>query len=71
MTNSPNPEEKQAESRLIPFTVAGIICFGAALILGIGGWLLVSTNHRLAPEKDSIAVQISNQNSAVENSNAK
>ncbi len=69
MTNSPNPDEKPDESRLIPFTVAGIICFGAALILGVGGWYMFGTNHRLTPEKDSIAVQISNQNSTVENSN--
>lgn len=69
MTNLPNPEEKPNESRLIPFTVAGIICFGLALILGVGGWYLFGTNHRLRPEKDGIAIQISNQNSAVENSN--
>ena len=69
MTNSPNPEEKPNESRLIPFTVAGIVCFGAALLLGIGGWFLFGTNHRLKPEREGVAIQISNQNSNVENSN--
>lgn len=69
MANSANSEEKTIESRLIPFTVAGIVCFGAAVSLGIGAWYLFGTNHRLAPEKDGIAVQVSNQNSTVENSN--
>ena len=70
MANSPNPNEKSAESRIVPFTVAGIICFGTALILGLGSWYLFGTNHRLAAEKTSVAVQISNQNSAIENFNS-
>lgn len=69
MANSSNSEEKTNESRLIPFTVAGIICFGTALLLGVGVWYLFGTNHRLAPEKDSVTVQVSNQNSTIENSN--
>lgn len=70
MTNSPNPGEKSAESRLVPFAVAGTVCFALALLIGIGGWYLVGTNHQLAPERDTIAVQISNQNSAAQNFNS-
>lgn len=69
MTNSPNSEEKPNESRLIPFTVAGIVCFGAALLFGIGSWFLFGTNHRLRSEREGVAVQISNQNSGIEKSN--
>lgn len=74
MTNSPNNNEKRIglnESRLIPFTVAGIVCFGLALILGITTWYVFGTNRRLKPEKESAAVQTSNRNSgaAIENSN--
>lgn len=73
MTNPPNHNEKPAASRLVSFTVAGIVCFGLAVILGVGTWYLFGTNHRLAPEKDIASVQLSNQNSAqnstIENSN--
>lgn len=73
MENSAKPIEKKsdsAESRLIPFTVAGIVCFGIAFVLGAGSWYLLGTNHRLAPEKNTITVQSGNQNSAAENSRA-
>ncbi len=70
MTNSPNPNEQLPESRLVPFAVAGTVCFGLALLIGIGGWYLLGTNHRLAPERDSGNVQISNQNSAAQNYNS-
>lgn len=72
MENSPKTNESKtnaAQSRLVPFTVAGIVCFGIAFLLGAGGWYLLGTNHRLSPEKDSFAVQTSNQNPAVENLN--
>lgn len=85
MTNSSKTSDKSpnsTESRLIPFTVAGIICFGAALVLGMGSWYLFGTSHKWSPEKDTAAVQtgsqISNQtanqtgaqNTAGENLNA-
>lgn len=74
MTNSPNINGKPTDvtkKRLIPFTVAGIVCFGFALLLGVGGWLLFGTSQRRTPEKTGVAVQIStNQNSVVKNSNA-
>ena len=59
-----------AESKLIPFSIAGIVCFGFALLLGAGSWYLFGTNRRLSPEKNAIAIQTNNQNSAVENSNS-
>lgn len=49
--------------------MAGIICFGFALILGLGSWYLFGTSHKLSPEKDTTSIQTNNQNSAVENSN--
>lgn len=58
-----------AESRIIPFSVAGIVCFSVALLLGAGGWYLFGTNRRLSPEKNTVAVQTGNQNSIAENSN--
>ncbi len=70
MTKPPNPNEKSTKSRIVPFTAAGIVCFGLAIILGVGVWSLFGTKHRLAPEKESVAVQISNQNSAIENFNS-
>jgi toxoflavin biosynthesis protein ToxD len=73
LTNSPNINGKPTdatEKRLIPFTVAGIFCFGFALLLGVGSWLLFGTIQRRTPEKTSVAVQTStNQNPVVENSN--
>ena len=72
MENLSTGNEKKTDapqSRLIPLSVAGIVCFCAALFLGAGGWYLFGTNRRLTAEKNTIAVQTSNQNSAVENSN--
>lgn len=63
-------EENQGASRLVPFTVAGIICFGGALILGVGSWYLFGTKHKLSPEKDPLSVQTSNREAMPENSNA-
>ncbi len=54
----------------MPFTVAGIICFAAAALLGFGSWYLFGTKHRLSPEKDSAAVQTTGQNTTIDNSNA-
>lgn len=73
MTNLPNTNGKPTditEKRLLPFTVAGIVCFALALVLGVGSWLLFGTSHRRTAEKTSVAVQTStNQNAVVENSN--
>ena len=71
MTNPPNINGKptvSTEKRLLPFTAAGVICFATALLLGVGSWLLFGTSHRRTPEKNTAALQVSNQNSAVENS---
>jgi len=72
LENSAKSNEKKidsAKSRLLPFTIAGIICFAAAFVLGAGSWYLLGTNHRLSPEKNTTTIQTGNQNSAVENSN--
>lgn len=39
------------ESRLVPLTVAGLVCFVAAVALGYGGWLLFGTHAREEPER--------------------
>ena len=39
------------ESRLMPLTIAGVICFAAAVALGYGGWLLFGTHEREQPER--------------------
>ena len=38
-------------SRLVPLTVAGLVCFVAAVALGYGGWLLFGTHERGEPER--------------------
>lgn len=63
------PTEKKsdaAESRTVPFSVAGIVCFVVALFLGAGSWYLFGTNRRLSPERNVTAVQTSSQNSVGE-----
>lgn len=49
----PNPNLKGGadESRLVPLTVAGLVCFVAAVVLGYGGWLLFGTHAREEPER--------------------
>jgi serine/threonine-protein kinase len=39
------------ESRLVPLTLAGLVCFVAAVALGYGGWLLFGTHAREEPER--------------------
>lgn len=39
------------ESRLVPLTLAGLVCFVAAVTLGYGGWLLFGTHAREEPER--------------------
>jgi formylglycine-generating enzyme required for sulfatase activity len=39
------------ESRLVPLTVAGLVCFVAAVALGYGGWLLFGTHAREEAER--------------------
>jgi formylglycine-generating enzyme required for sulfatase activity len=39
------------ESRLVPLTVAGLICFLTAVALGYGGWLLFGTHEREEPRR--------------------
>lgn len=56
------------ESRLVPFTVAGIICFLTAFILGAGSWYFFGSSPRKIDESNrtvQISNQKSNENSAV------
>jgi formylglycine-generating enzyme required for sulfatase activity len=39
------------ESRLVPLTLAGLVCFVAAVVLGYGGWLLFGTHAGEEPER--------------------
>ena len=45
-----NAKGSADESRLVPLTVAGLVCFVAAVALGYGGWLLFGTHEREEPE---------------------
>jgi toxoflavin biosynthesis protein ToxD len=56
------------QSRLIPFTVAGTVCFITAFILGAGFWYFFGTKQRSIIE-NSTTVQTSNQNIVEINSN--
>ncbi len=47
-------------SRLIPFTVAGIVCFAAAFLLGAASWYLFGTKRRAAGANTTVIVQTSN-----------
>lgn len=58
-------------SRLIPFTIAGLICFAVAFVLGAGFWYFFNMNSRSrSGEVGNTTVQISNQNSVNQNSAA-
>lgn len=39
------------DSRLVPLTLAGLVCFVTAVVLGYGGWLLFGTHVREEPER--------------------
>ncbi len=49
-------------SRLIPFTVAGTICFAAAFLLGAVAWYLFGTKHRSTGGNTNVVVQTSKPN---------
>ena len=50
---SSNPKGSADESRLVPLTVAGLVCFVTAVALGYGGWLLFGTHEREEPGRVS------------------
>ena len=45
-TNSNNNKGGADESRLVPLTVAGLVCFVTAVVLGYGGWYFFGTHER-------------------------
>lgn len=58
------------QSRLLPFTVAGIICFAVAFILGATIWYFFGTNPRRFSNNSNTIVQVSTQNSNLNSTNA-
>lgn len=58
------------QSRLLPFTVAGIICFGAAFFMGATFWYFFGTNPRRFNDNSKTVVQVNNQNSVVNSANS-
>jgi formylglycine-generating enzyme required for sulfatase activity len=56
------------ESRLVPFTVAGLICFAAAFLLGASAWYFFGTKAPAFRGGNNTIVQTSNQNPAAANS---
>lgn len=62
------------ESRFIPLTIAGIVCFGIAFFLGAGFWYFFGTSPRALGRTGGAVVQSGNQSARVDstpvNSNA-
>lgn len=58
------------ESRAVPFTVAGIVCFLIAFILGSGFWYFFGSKSRTLEGNNRSTVQTSNQKTTENNSNA-
>lgn len=56
-------------SRLIPFTVAGTVCFAVAFVVGAGFWYFFGTKPGLQGRNNNTIVQTGNQN-PVENNQA-
>ncbi|HYO63672.1 MAG TPA: SUMF1/EgtB/PvdO family nonheme iron enzyme [Pyrinomonadaceae bacterium] len=61
---NPPPAGRADESRLLPLTVAGFVCFVTAVALGYGGWLLFGTHERHEPERAARVTQTSTEQSA-------
>lgn len=57
------------ESRIVPFSIAGIICFGIAFFLGAGFWYFFGSGPRKFDEGNRTIVQTSNQKTNPDNSN--
>lgn len=57
------------ESRLIPFTIAGIVCFAAAFLLGAGAWYFFGSDAREFDAGNRAVVQTSGQRAAENESN--
>ena len=55
------PASRADESRLLPLTVAGLVCFVTAVALGYGGWYFFGTHERQEPERTARVTQTSTQ----------
>ncbi|HEV2762155.1 MAG TPA: SUMF1/EgtB/PvdO family nonheme iron enzyme [Pyrinomonadaceae bacterium] len=55
--NLPPAAGRAEESRLLPLTVAGLVCFVTAVLLGYGGWYFFGTHERHEPERAARVTQ--------------
>ena len=55
------PASRADESRLLPLTVAGLVCFVTAVALGYGGWYFFGTHESQEPERTARVTQTSPQ----------
>ncbi|HVF55258.1 MAG TPA: SUMF1/EgtB/PvdO family nonheme iron enzyme [Pyrinomonadaceae bacterium] len=58
------PGPRASESRLLQFSIAGIVCFFIAAVLGGGSWYLFGTHERAAPERAAPVTQTTPQPAA-------
>lgn len=58
------------QSRLLPFTVAGTICFAASFFLGAAFWYFFGTYPTHSNDNSKTVIQVSNQNSNVNPANS-
>lgn len=49
------------EMRLLPFIIAGLICFSIAVLLGSGSWYFLGSNKRKIVENDDISQSVSTE----------
>jgi formylglycine-generating enzyme required for sulfatase activity len=54
--------QSNQEVRLLPFIIAGLICFSIAVLLGSGGWYFLGSNKRKIVESEDISQAVSNEN---------
>lgn len=52
------PQSPVEQSRLLPISIAGLICFLIALILGYGGWYLFGSRRQTEREHEAEVVQV-------------
>lgn len=49
------------EMRLLPFIIAGLICFSIAVLLGSGSWYFLGSNKRKIVENDDMSQSVSTE----------
>lgn len=53
--------QSNQEVRLLPFIIAGLICFSIAVLLGSGSWYFLGSNKRKIVESDDISQGVSTE----------